>query len=163
MTTSEKATSKWNWKKSVFVISLAINFLIAGMVGGAMFIGSKKGDVHNNRQVMGGLRPFISELTKEERKDLIGTYRKKRESFKGERDTKQSQLTDVVSKIKMQPFDVLQLEAAFADLRNSPKPSAVAGHKMLIETIANMSDDERASYAERVEIRLKNPRPKRDK
>jgi uncharacterized membrane protein len=106
--------------------------------------------------------PFLSELDADHKKDLRKSYRKGHDSFRADRKANKAIQTTILDSIKAKPFDRTALEAAFEQLRNAPKKSTEVGHNMLIETITNMSDQERAAYSERIVERLKK-RGKRNK
>jgi uncharacterized membrane protein len=156
MSTSEKTTAKRNWTKPILIVSLGLNFLIIGMFTSAIMFGASKGGPGGDRADVGGLRPFVSALSHDQRRQMAKEFRKERPNFTKEHRANQAALSLVLDKITAQPFDATNLETAFSDLRNTPNRSAAKGHGMLIKAIENMTDAEREIYAVRIQENISN-------
>jgi len=135
--------------KIALAISLALNLLIVGLVGGAILAGQG-----GQREGPGirtlGLAPFARALPRDSREDMrrrieadsLDVRRDRSRIGHGLRGLQRALLTD--------PFDRDAAAQALAGSRDAAAALQARGHAALVETLADMPATERAAVAERL-------------
>ncbi len=142
---SDVSTPKRRWMPILLVVSLALNLLVIGVVLGTV-LRVKDGDRAYGPPGLGAA--LYHALPKDDRKALRGELSGKRGD--GARQRKKD-FQEIVEALQTVPFDpetvralLAQQGAAIADLQDTL-------HDRWLEQITAMSDEERATYAERLE------------
>lgn len=170
---TKTGTSKVRWRRVVLAVSLALNLAVAGMVLGAVLRQDDKGravrsndkspvvaqgehfDGLRNRDM--GFMPFIDAVDQEHRRDLAVEFMRSAGDRKEARERLRTYFEAVVETLRTEPFN----EASFANLVSEHQRELAAqqevGMQVLARHIAEMSDEERAAYAERLERILNRP------
>ena len=135
--------------KPILLASICLNLVLIGLIVG----GSLRG--HNMRPKNGPtdeIAAIMYSAPQEMRKEL-------RNQFKGiasKRDKDEGQRAELKDIILQTPFDADQLSAYFETRRGKNTEIAKTAHSKLVESIAKLSDDERAELAKNL-----NKHPKR--
>ena len=146
MATSTKFKSRNLWK-ILFGISLALNLLIIGAVGGAM-IRMSKGPVANHRA--SGLL-YMRALNFEDKKSFRKELFRNKDSRKIGRDKEYSSYSSAVKILKKDPFDRKAFEELLDQQTKYSKSSQRSARLALVAQIAKMTKEERSIYSERLE------------
>jgi len=142
-------------------VSLAINLLILGMVGGAIWDNRGKIGPRANLgpAVDAGMVPFGQAMDRKQRDEFMQELATRNRELDNNRGRVREQMEDLVAAISSVPFDPDALQAAFADAQTSLVERQQIGADVLIERIAAMSDEERAEFVKRFRKSLRGMRP----
>ena len=145
MATSTKFKSRNLWK-ILFGISLALNLLIIGAVGGAM-IRMSKGPVANHRA--SGLL-YMRALNFEDKKSFRKELFRNKDSRKIGRAKEYSSYSSAVKILKKDPFDRKAFEELLDQQTKYSKSSQRSARLALVAQITKMTKEERMIYAKRL-------------
>ncbi|MFU1479406.1 periplasmic heavy metal sensor [Roseovarius sp. C7] len=143
----------------LLTVSLAVNLLVAGAVGTALWMHDGPGRGHKGHSGLGG--PLTRALAPEDRRALGEALREARRGSGSSREDRAASYETILSALRAQPFDAEALGAAMNAHRQMFEADIATGQALLVGHLAKMSDDERADFADRVEEH-RNSR-KRDK
>lgn len=141
---------KFNWKKTLFVASLALNVLVIGTLAGAAFK-HKGNDKPNMSATMQGA--MIRALPQEQRRLLGQKIRGDGNGFKKQRSQSREVKTALKDAISAVPFDADALRTVFERQKQVRSTFADRGDALWIELITKMSDEERAEFAKAIDFR----------
>jgi uncharacterized membrane protein len=139
--------------KIALAMSLALNLLILGLVGGAMLAIGPRGGGDDPRLRTLGLGPFALALDREDRDAVRG--RIDREALRGDRRVLGASLMQLRGALLAEPFDRVAAAAALAQARGATEALQAHGHGALLDQVETMSADERAALAERLDRALR--------
>jgi len=141
------------WVRIVLIVSLAFNLLVLGLIGGALLSGGKWRHHHPPRLEAGG--PLTRALSNEDRRAIGRKMRKAyREDGEEVRASRHQALDELVAAVEAVPFDPEAVRQRMADIRAMFRNRFELGQTLLIERLSEMSDAERAAYAERLRERM---------
>ena len=146
-----KAGRGW---RVVLIVSLALNLLIVGAVGGWVLRhgiwGQGAHGPHVSRMAqMGG--PLTHALDAEGRRAVAVQLRGERGERAARRAALRESFAGLLDDLRAQPFDPARVEARLSAQRAQVAGRLEAGHGALVAHLAAMSDAERAAYADRLE------------
>lgn len=135
----------------LLIASLALNLLILGMVGGAVFARHRMGgprDPLNIGRLMGdpGLRGFIRSLPKDREAALRAASEPARKNLRPLREAAQQARAAATMALKAEPFDAAQMELAMAGLIAAETAVRQAGVAVLVNAVSSMTPAERAQF-----------------
>lgn len=139
---------KWNWTKTLLVVSLGVNLLIAGMVVGSVF-GHRSGD-RPDPFFGGGMRPYVASLPQNQREQVRDRLLRNHGAAREARQELRRSAQGVRDAITAEPFDAEALNSAFAAQRAVYDRIAANGHHALVEILSGMTDTERARFIEKL-------------
>ena len=142
------ALRRMGWPlRLVFLVSLGLNLLVAGVVAGHLISGPPDRPPRVDR--MAG--PLTFALDEEDRRaigrDLRRAYRAERPSH----DRIAEEYRGVVAALRSDPFDAGAVEAALQNQIKSATRRITLGQEMLMDRIAGMSAADRSAFADRLE------------
>ena len=141
-----------NLWKILFGISLALNLLIVGALGGAMLrVG--KGPVVKHR-ASGNL--YMRALNFEDKKALRKELFKNKDSPKVIRAKEHSSYSSAVKILRKYPFDRKAFEDLLDQQTKYSKSRPSSARTVLITQIENMTKEERLIYSKRLEDLIRN-------
>ena len=141
-----------NLWKILFGISLALNLLIVGALGGAMLrVG--KGPVVKHR-ASGNL--YMRALNFEDKKSLRKELFKNKDSRKAIRAKEHSSYSSAVKILRKYPFDRKAFEDLLDQQTKYSKSRPSLARAVLITQIENMTKEERLIYSKRLEDLIRN-------
>jgi uncharacterized membrane protein len=139
--------------KIALALSLALNLLVLGLVGGALLSFGPPGGGDDPRLRTLGLGPFALALEREDRDAMRG--RLDGEALRADRRVIGASLAELRGALLADPFDRAAAEAALARARGATEALQGRGHAALLDQIGTMSASERAALAERLERALR--------
>ena len=139
---------KWNWTRTLLVVSLGINLLVAGMVVGAAFSHGKSD--RRDPFFGGGMRPYVASLPESQREHVRDRLLHNREAAREARQELRRSAQGVRDAITAKPFDADALNSAFSAQRSVYDGIAASGHHALVEILSGMTDEERAQFIARL-------------
>jgi hypothetical protein len=135
--------------KIALALSLAVNLLILGLVGGAVLgVGPRAGGDDDPGLRTLGLGPFAIALSREDREAV--TERIDREALRAGRRALGDSFGQLRAALLADPFDRVAAEAALTRSRVAAGEVQGHGHRALLDQIETMSAADRADLSERL-------------
>ena len=141
-----------NLWKILFGISLALNLLIVGALGGAMLRVGKGPEVKH--RASGNL--YMRALNFEDKKALRKELFKNKDSRKVIRAKEHSSYSSAVKILRKYPFDRKAFEDLLDQQTKYSKSRPSSARTVLITQIENMTKEERLIYSKRLEDLIRN-------
>ena len=132
-------------------VSLALNMVILGLVGGAI-LNVSRGEDHPmmvSRDL--GLGAYFSALEAPERRALNQELRARRGELRATRTQWRRSVQDVTEAIRAEPFDPAQVRAAVERQAELAARGREYGRDVMISHLEGMTPEQRASFADRLE------------
>ncbi len=138
-------------RSKLLIASLALNFAVAGLVGGAFLerhrLAMPNGNFNIGRTLGDpGLRGFVKTLSKERHVALRRGGEAFRKNFKPLRQAVQQARTEATAAMKSEPFDPAQVEKAMESLILAETALRRASVAVLIGALSQMTSVERAQF-----------------
>ncbi len=137
---------KRNWVKYLLIVSLGLNLIVAGLMVGAKVSG------HGPHKRVGmpgfGMRGFVQALPRDKRAELRAQFRDNRSKMRANGKAMHKSMDTIRAVIAMQPFDAEALHTAFTNQRAQVTSVTQDAQDAFVKIIADMSDAERAEFAE---------------
>jgi len=144
------------WLRVLLVASLAVNLLVLGALGGAVMTWGHGPHFTHGRGIGG---PLTRALDRDDRR-AIG--REMRRTFGGAHRGAGPAGGDpgaLVADLRAVPFDPAPVEDRLSRHREALGKRMEMGQRLLLERLSEMSDAERAAFADRFERHLRDHRP----
>ena len=138
----------------VLIISLALNFIIVGIVAGAALSGRLGKGAPRSFDL--GQGPLARALSQQDRRAIGQSLR--RGSGDLRRQDMRAQTEALVSQLRQDPFDPAALRSLLDTQDARLDQLRLRAKEALVARIADMSPQERAAFADRLEIELRRPR-----
>ncbi|WP_306153086.1 periplasmic heavy metal sensor [Roseovarius sp. MMSF_3281] len=153
--TGEKKAGMRGWLKVVFGLSLALNLLVLGAIGGAVLRhGGFEGRHHMSRGDMAG-GPLTRALTKDERRAVAREMRRAfREAGHAGRASYRETMQGLLVELRAQPFDPAPVAARMEAMRGMIGQRMDVGQTVLLEYLTEMEPEARQAFAARLEEAL---------
>jgi uncharacterized membrane protein len=140
--------------KIALAVSLALNLLVAGLVGGAVLgSGNNGGEAPAIRAL--GLGPFALVLPRDARADVRRRIEADMQDLRRNRADIGRSLLAVRGALLSEPFDREAAARALGVSRNAANALQAQGHGALLDTLEQMSAEDRAVVADRLERTLR--------
>ena len=145
------------WLRVLLVVSLAFNLLIVGVAVGAAVKWSKWRGDHPARMEM-GIGPLSRALSREDRRAIGQDMRKAFRDGRLNRGAHRAELEGLVGDLRAQPYDPAAVEARLVRHGAVIESRMDLGISLLQQRLVEMSSEERAAFADRLEEGLKKHR-----
>ena len=144
-------------------LSLAVNLLILGAIGGAMLNGRPDGSIRDRMDLVRtlGLGPLGRALEREDRSQIVARVGQDRAQLRAEREALLAATLAFVTAVEADPFDREATAAALAQQRDHVRGLQERGHGALMEQLERMSPAARAEFAARLRQSLERHRDDR--
>lgn len=134
--------------KVAFIVSLALNLLVVGVIAGGMLNGKRPSP-------MGGydvsLGEFGKALSRDDRTKIRDDLRTNPNFRLPSRGTRDEAVQAFIAAVRAEPFDVTVVEGMFASQRVRGAQAMQAGQDALLKRLVEMDAEERNEFADRVE------------
>lgn len=136
--------------------SVTLNVLIIGVVGGAIFSFKR----HDGPPVAGDrfTAPFVRAMSFEDKRAVGREIRRSYRSASVDRQADQARYLEALSLLRQSPFDGEALKVTVVALDEAGVNRRTLARESFLKRISDMSDAERAAYADRLEEELKHGR-----
>jgi hypothetical protein len=141
------------WLKVVFVLSLALNLLVAGAVVTSLVKRGGHGGPHDRISHMGG--PLSRALSLEERREIGVQMRQALRDGGAGRGQYRAHLVQMLEDLRAEPFDRQAIEAHMHWQLGFVTNRMEMGQGLLLDRLDRMSAEERNAFADRFEAELK--------
>ena len=132
----------------VLFVSLALNLLVAGAVVGH-FLNDRPDRRVPRVDRMGG--PLTFALTHEDRRAIGHALRREYRKDRPSREEIAADYRDVIGALRADPFDATRVQASLDRQLNAATDRIALGQRLLMERIVEMSAEDRAAFADRLE------------
>lgn len=140
--------------KIALILSLTLNLLIFGVMGGAMLAHGGRDDPRRVRDV--GFGPYTEALSPEDRKALRDAFIKAVPDFRAGREEARADVAKLAEAIRAEPYDRAAVEAVFASQAERIEARLTIGRNLLLDRLDAMAPEARAALAGRIEtMRMK--------
>ena len=147
------------WLRGLLFVSLAGNLPVIGLVLGHLIgDGPKRG--HDRRDFV---TPYTRAFTEEQRRDLWRAFRRERPQQGYGGPGPAFGYAQAIALLRADSFDVAAMEALLQAQAGRAEDRRKRGHVVLARYLAQMSDADRAAFADRLETQLDELKRRRDK
>ena len=151
------------WIRIMLVVSLALNLLVLGTLGGAMMTWSKWRSHHPPRLDMAA-GPLTQALSREDRRAIARQMRKAYRDTGAPRAGLRAELQGLADDLNATPFDAAAVEKRLARHRDVFQERFALGQTLLLQRLTEMAPEERSAYADRLmRVLEKHAKHRRDK
>ncbi len=138
------------WVKAVLALSLALNLVILGLVGGAFLRGDRPGG--GDRDF--GLGPLADALSREDRRALREAFAAAFPEASDTRAALRGDFSALLAALRAEPLDPAALDAAFAAIAARNADLLERGRSVIADYLKAMGPEARAAFADRLERAL---------
>lgn len=143
------------WMRILLIVSLALNLLIIGAVAGAVSSGkpaaARVGDV--------SFGPYTAALDRQDLRALRRTIRQ--EGGRIDWSEARENFRDFLQVLREEPLDLAKMTRLFEAQSEMVRMRQDIGKEALLERIGEMTPEQRAAFADRLETALRRGRPDR--
>jgi len=138
------------WVRLLLVVSLGLNLAVAGALAGVMLSGGAGWHDHGPPRLaaMGG--PLSRALSEEDRRAIGRALRAAYRDNGSTRARHRAEMAALAEELRAVPFDRAAVEARLARMRGMLQERLAIGQGLLLDRVAQMSDDARAEFAARL-------------
>jgi uncharacterized membrane protein len=165
------ARGRGRWLRLALVLSLAANLAVVGMAVGVALTKPGPGE-HRDGGRRGGDRPpaalrelgpapYFAALSQPDRAALLEAAGAREGDLRQSREALRARFEEMLALLRAETFDAAAMGALLAGQRAEAARRQELGEALLIERFAEMSAEERAAYAERLDTSLRRPGPRR--
>ena len=141
--------------KIALAISVALNLIVAGLVGGAWLADSP----HKGMPRDMSFGPFNEALSWKDRQALRAALSERSGEFRKARDAARAEFDTLILLLRADPFDAAALKVALAAIQSRSAERLDLGRSLIESRLLEMSVADRLSFADRLEKGLrKNPK-----
>jgi uncharacterized membrane protein len=145
------------WVKVVLALSLALNLAILGLAAGAWMRDGPRGRGDLPRDLSFG--PFSAALSKDDRRALRSALMDRAPEFRAGRQAAKAEFEALLTALRADPFDPAALELALAAIEKRNADRLAVGRTLIEERILQLSGEDRAAFADRLEGALPRGAP----
>lgn len=134
-------------------VSVTLNLVIAGLVGGAILRDGPPGRMPRDRDLAFG--PFAEALRPEDRRELRRALLDRAPDLREARRLMRGDAEALLAALRADPFDPAALDAAMATMRGRLEAQLALGGEALRGLLLGMEPAERLAFADRLEKSLR--------
>ncbi|MBI1416274.1 MAG: periplasmic heavy metal sensor [Limimaricola sp.] len=153
MAESTQAAPVRRWVQIVLVVSLALNLLVAGAIGGRLLAGRGPGPFGGFDLTLG---PLSQALDRADRDAIRASLRQRPELRPLMRSERQAAIQSLIDALRADPFDPGAVSALFAAQRDRATAAMQAGQEALLARITAMSPTARVAFAARLQEQMRH-------
>ena len=140
---TKRRLPRWVW--IVLVLSLALNLVTIGAIGGKLYAGRHDGFWGGHRHSSDG-RAFMRSLSAERREALKKIFREHRKNLKPYWRRARSARREAADVLREESFDKAKFEAALAKLHKSHLEARAASRPMIVDLAGKLNPEERKVF-----------------
>lgn len=155
---TDEAQNKPRMRRSVrilLIVSLALNLVIIGLVGGA-FLGHGGKDKRSHMSFDGPGSPIVRALSREDRRAMGRSIREAYRAQVSDRGADTARYQALVSALAADPYDPEAVKLAREMLDEANWGRRQIAHDIWLKNVDAMSIEQRQDYADRIREALKN-------
>lgn len=143
-----KAPRTARWMRIALAVSLALNLLVLGAVGGAMTMRGKWQGHERGAGFSGG--PLTHALVPEDRREIGRQMRAAYDTGQLPRSDRAAALDGLVAHLRAVPFDPQAVADDLAARQTGMEAHFQLAQRLLLERLTRMTDAERTAFADRL-------------
>ncbi|NOX74645.1 MAG: periplasmic heavy metal sensor [Alphaproteobacteria bacterium] len=148
------------WIKVIFVLSLGLNILVLGLVGGAFLRGGPPDRVRVERDIAAlGLRVYFRALNEGDRADIRTNFKQYRGQIKAGRGLFRAHLKALATALTAEPYDQAAVAAVLSQQAGVVSENMAVGQRVLLAQIEMMTKSDREAFAAALKKPAKRRRP----
>lgn len=136
------------WLRIALGLSLALNLLVLGLVGGSLAAYRKSGMRPPGDMAIGA---YTEALSRDDRRALRRAFLAERATFEARRDQFEDDAEDLLDALRADAWDEAAVAAIFARQQARASEGLDAGQALLLERFRGMDPAARRAYADRLE------------
>ncbi|MFM2354693.1 MAG: hypothetical protein RLZZ528_429 [Pseudomonadota bacterium] len=153
-----KRTSGFGWMRAALIGSLAVNLLVLGLVAGAVARHGRDGFRGGPDDV--GFGPFTEALSEGDRDFLREEFFKRSPDHRDSRRAAVEGFNALLATLRAPEWNEAAVRAALAAQRARTEERIELGEDLLIARLGQMTTEERAAFADRIESAIRKFRGK---
>ena len=159
LTPPQAAKPMRGWIKILLAVSLALNMMVIGAVGAAMYSFKFRGGDHGPRSANYG--PYSRALSREDRKEIGRELRKELKSFNAQKPAKRDAYLALQAALEADVYDKETVHKLIIGHQKFGLKRQEIAQRLFLEHLDSMTPDERRKYSKRLERAVKRGRWKR--
>ncbi len=137
----------------LLIASLTLNLVVIGLIGGAALGKSKESE--RPERVADFMGAYTRALPSQDRRAIGEAIRDSHRKSGGNREAARQQFESFLTILRASPFDADALKSAIEGQSTASAERRSVAQKIWLEHVSNMSDAERAGYADDIEEQVK--------
>lgn len=134
------------------LLSLAVNLLVLGVIGGAMLNMRKSGS--ERVATIDGPNPFLRAMTRDDARQLRRALNRELGAPRERRAAARANMQALIAELRSDSFTAEGLTARFEALNAGISKQAQAGQKVVLDHLVTLDAEARADFADRLEEAL---------
>ncbi len=148
--------TRWPWAKIVLVMSLGLNLLFLGLIGGAVLRDGPQGRHATVRDLNFG--SLTEALSKDDRETLRRAFQRGAPDLRAQRSEAERDLADLLTVLRAPDFQREKVEALFVRNHERTARRQELGQDLALDLLVAMTPDVRNAFADRLETAMKRSR-----
>lgn len=141
------------WMKVAFVISVALNLLVVGVLVGGLIARDRMGPPPPPGGDF-GLGPLGAAFSEEDRREMRREAVRSGANLGSMRADLRADMTGLIAAVAQDPWNPDAVRAQLAGMHARAADRVAVGEQVMLDRLGRMSDAERHAYAERLRDRL---------
>ncbi|MEM9972474.1 MAG: periplasmic heavy metal sensor [Pseudomonadota bacterium] len=156
----ETSPPRRRWLMPVFLLSLAVNLMIVGIVAGWVLTRGSDGRPDRQMREVSNIvgREFFRALEPEERRALVADVASQRDRVRENRSELRDRIERLLVLIVADPFDTDAVRDLLEEQRASVARRHEFGEELLLSRLAAMTPEQRQAFAENLSKSLRRVR-----
>jgi uncharacterized membrane protein len=150
------APSRRPWAKIVLVLSLGLNLIFLGLVGGAVLRDGPHGRPTTVRDLNFG--SLTEALSKTDRDTLRRSFQRAAPDLRGQRREAEGDLAELLTVLRAPDFQREKVHVLFARNNDRAARRQELGQNLVLDLLGAMAPDVRIAFADRLEAAMKRPK-----
>ncbi|WP_415184026.1 periplasmic heavy metal sensor [Phaeovulum sp.] len=146
------------WVRAVFIVSLALNLVVLGVVAGGVIGHAKHPPRHRVSSISMG--PFTASLSREDREALRRDAEAEGQDFRAMQRAARADYARLIAALRADPWNKAEVQAVLDGHRMRTLERIEIGGRLMFGRIAAMTPDERKAFADRLDRGRHQDRPK---
>ena len=160
MTEAGTEKKRWGWARVVLIASLALNLAVVGVVAGAAW---RFGGDRYDRRASDFSVPYIRALSPADRRAIGKELRRAQGHETTGKAARGARFEQMSEALRAEPFDLARVEELSLQQRSAVNARLSAAQEIWLSYVAQMTPNERAAYADRLDEALTHGPHKRKK
>lgn len=152
---------KFNWGRTVLIVSLGLNLAVAGIVAGTVLrFGGKDYRTHDRTHGGEFAAPYIRALSQEDRRALRRELHNSQDSRQASRAVRKQLYAKVSEALRAEPFERTRIEALLAQQQDAVTSRIAVAQGVWLNHVSEMTPEKRTAYADSLDNTLSRGFPK---
>ncbi len=152
--------SRRPWAQIILVLSLGLNLLFLGLIGGAFLREGPPGRAATVRELNFGA--LTEALSKDDRETLRRSFQRTAPDLKAQRRDIESDMAEFLTALRAPEFQRAKVEALFTRNTDRTARRRELGQNLMLDLLVAMTLDGRSAFADRLEVAMKRPKKRAD-